>query len=248
MVVSNAGNVGIGTTTPGAKLDVAGDVIVNSGTTTSQIVLNSTGSLFALRSIGTDNTFLLRSNSNGYQPIIAYSDTQTLSLNGNIGINKITPTARLQIVGSGATSATTSLLVQNSAGTQTTKIQDDGVCIFGTSNYIKVDSTGQPKLIWGETVDRIAIQRSGGNAFLFSSLGTEFASLSSGGSVFGSNTLNASAMLQADSTTKGFLPPQMSTTQKNAIASPAAGLMVYDTTLNKLCVRTAAAWETITSI
>jgi hypothetical protein len=63
-----------------------------------------------------------------------------------------------------------------------------------------------------------------------------------------SNTFNSSAQLQVDSTTRGFLPPRMTTTQKNAIASPAAGLVVYDTTLGKLCVRGAAAWETITSI
>jgi hypothetical protein len=68
-----------------------------------------------------------------------------------------------------------------------------------------------------------------------------------GGAVYGSETSNASAILQADSTTKGFLPPRMTTTQKNAITSPAAGLVVYDTTLNKLCVYTTA-WETITSI
>jgi hypothetical protein len=60
--------------------------------------------------------------------------------------------------------------------------------------------------------------------------------------------INASAILEANSTTRGFLPPRMTTTQKNAIASPAAGLVVYDTTLGKLCVRTASAWETITSI
>ena len=59
---------------------------------------------------------------------------------------------------------------------------------------------------------------------------------------------NASAITQIDSTTQGFLPPRMTTTQKNAIGTPAAGLIVYDTTLNKLCVRTASAWETITSI
>lgn len=56
------------------------------------------------------------------------------------------------------------------------------------------------------------------------------------------------AILQVNSTTKGFLPPRMTTTQKNAIASPASGLIVYDTTLNKLCVRTASTWETITSV
>jgi hypothetical protein len=40
----------------------------------------------------------------------------------------------------------------------------------------------------------------------------------------------------------------MTTSEKNAIASPAAGLVVYDTTLNKLCVRTASSWEVITSL
>jgi hypothetical protein len=58
----------------------------------------------------------------------------------------------------------------------------------------------------------------------------------------------ASAVLDLVSTTRGFLPPRMTTTQKNAIASPAAGLVVYDTTLGKLCVRGASAWETITSV
>jgi hypothetical protein len=58
---------------------------------------------------------------------------------------------------------------------------------------------------------------------------------------------NASAVLEVQSTTMGFLPPRMTTTQKNAITSPAAGLIVYDTTLNKLCVYTTA-WETITSV
>lgn len=42
-----------------------------------------------------------------------------------------------------------------------------------------------------------------------------------------------SAVLQADSTTQGFLPPRMTTTQRNAISMPAIGLMVYDTTLNQ---------------
>jgi hypothetical protein len=68
------------------------------------------------------------------------------------------------------------------------------------------------------------------------------------GSVIANGTsINASAVLQADSTTKGFLPPRMTTTQKLAIASPATGLVVFDTTLGKLCVF-AGTWQTITSI
>jgi hypothetical protein len=57
----------------------------------------------------------------------------------------------------------------------------------------------------------------------------------------------ASAQLAIDSTNKGFLPPRMTTALKNLIATPSAGLLIYDTSLNKLCVFTTA-WETITSI
>lgn len=38
------------------------------------------------------------------------------------------------------------------------------------------------------------------------------------------------------------------TTQKNAITPVAASMKCYDSTLNKLCVYTGAAWETITSV
>ena len=61
-------------------------------------------------------------------------------------------------------------------------------------------------------------------------------------------TANTSAILDVQSTTKGVRMPNMTTTQKNAIASPAAGLMVFDTTLSKLCVYSGAAWQTITSV
>jgi hypothetical protein len=61
-------------------------------------------------------------------------------------------------------------------------------------------------------------------------------------------TPNASSILDLQTTIKGFLPPRMTTAQKNAIATPATGLVVYDTTLNKLALYTGAAWETVTSI
>lgn len=64
----------------------------------------------------------------------------------------------------------------------------------------------------------------------------------------GTTSPSASAILDAQSTTKGVRMPNMTTTQKNAIATPAAGLIVFDTTLAKLCVYTGAAWQTITSI
>jgi hypothetical protein len=70
---------------------------------------------------------------------------------------------------------------------------------------------------------------------------------SSTGTLANVSSPNASAATQIDSTTKGFLPPRMTTTQKNAIATPAAGLVIYDSTLNKLCVYTTS-WQTITSV
>ena len=60
-------------------------------------------------------------------------------------------------------------------------------------------------------------------------------------------TANASALFQVDSTTKGALFPRMTTTQKNAISSPATGLVVFDTTLGKLCVF-STTWQTISSV
>jgi hypothetical protein len=75
---------------------------------------------------------------------------------------------------------------------------------------------------------------------------------SSGNTVLTSTGLpatdNASALLTMNSITKGFLPPRMTTAQKNAIGTPATGLVLYDTTLNKLCVFTGVNWETVTSV
>ena len=50
-----------------------------------------------------------------------------------------------------------------------------------------------------------------------------------GDAVVGTASPNASAVLEAASTTKGLLPPRMTNAQRNAIATPAAGLMVWCT-------------------
>lgn len=60
------------------------------------------------------------------------------------------------------------------------------------------------------------------------------------GAGFGSR--NASAILQADSTTMGFLPPRGTNAQMLAIATPATGLVFYDTTNNKLNVYDGTNW------
>ncbi|HNQ66992.1 MAG TPA: hypothetical protein PKN32_01325 [Bacteroidales bacterium] len=44
------------------------------------------------------------------------------------------------------------------------------------------------------------------------------------------STPDASALLELNSTTQGFLPPRLSTVERNAISSPAEGLIIYNTT------------------
>jgi hypothetical protein len=58
-----------------------------------------------------------------------------------------------------------------------------------------------------------------------------------------SGTINASARLQVDSTTQGFLPPRGTNTEMLAIPSPATGLVFYDTTNNKLNCYDGTTWQ-----
>jgi hypothetical protein len=66
--------------------------------------------------------------------------------------------------------------------------------------------------------------------------------ISSGGVYVNTTSVSASAILQADSTTKGFLPPRMTTTQINNISTPAEGLVVFNTTISHLCCYQSGAW------
>lgn len=58
----------------------------------------------------------------------------------------------------------------------------------------------------------------------------------------GTTAPNAAAQFDITSTTRGFLPPRMTTTQRDAISSPPNGLMLYNTTTDKLQVRAAGSW------
>jgi hypothetical protein len=64
----------------------------------------------------------------------------------------------------------------------------------------------------------------------------------------GTVTPEASSVLDVFSTTQGMLFPRLTTAQKTAIATPANGLMVYDTDLNAICYyKTGAGWIEISS-
>lgn len=82
-----------------------------------------------------------------------------------------------------------------------------------------------------------------------STVGTQQMVITSTGRIgMGTGTPDASAKLEVNSTTQGVKFPNMTTTQKNAISTPGAGLVVFDSTLAKLCVYSGSAWQTITSV
>lgn len=79
--------------------------------------------------------------------------------------------------------------------------------------------------------------------FLQSTSGDVLLGTTSGSVGIGANTsINASAIVDITSTTKGFLPPRMTTTQRDAIASPAIGLVIYNTTTLAPNVYNGTSW------
>jgi hypothetical protein len=67
-----------------------------------------------------------------------------------------------------------------------------------------------------------------------------------GSLLLGTTTNAASSILTMESTTQGFLPPRMTSAQRTAIASPATGLIVYQTDgVEGLYLRTSTAWRAL---
>jgi len=87
------------------------------------------------------------------------------------------------------------------------------------------------------------ITQSGGD-FSFKSDATEIMRLESAGNLGIGTVADASALLDVQSTTKGVRFPNMTTTQRDAISSPAAGLVIYNTTTARLNVFTTS-WVAI---
>jgi uncharacterized protein (TIGR02145 family) len=63
----------------------------------------------------------------------------------------------------------------------------------------------------------------------------------------GTTSPAASAQLDVSSTAKGFLPPRMTTVQRDAIITPADGLVIFNSTTNSLQLKTSAGWVSLTT-
>ena len=58
----------------------------------------------------------------------------------------------------------------------------------------------------------------------------------------GTKALDAASILQINSTTKGILPPRMTEAERDAIATPPTGLIVFNTTAGTLDIYVGGAW------
>lgn len=84
------------------------------------------------------------------------------------------------------------------------------------------------------------------NSIGFVNGASESLRITSNGSVgIGTSSVNSAAILQLNSATQGFLPPRMTTTQRDAIATPPEGLVIYNTTTNVLNFYNGSAWGAV---
>ena len=265
-------NIGVGTTAPSivapynSVVDIRGTttdqnwggsirLASNNGTTTNSYFSVSTAGLYIYNTIahpiifGTNNTERMRIDSSG---------------NLLLGLASALTNGKLQVAGSIGLSGNTEIRQATNGDGNTLKLLATHV-VVGVSNSTSYSYAGTGLLASVSPGDGTLLLDAG---FATSTLGrfkvtnlvspdvkitlekngvyTLYADTGTGSLGIGA-AANASAILDAQSTTKGVRMPNMTTTQKNAIATPAAGLMVYDTTLAKLCVYTTA-WETITSL
>lgn len=150
LFISSSGDVGIGNTTPTTKLDVNGNILISSGgsrTLTMQaqgaggteikLLPNSTAG-FARINIGNVNAPLdFQMNSN---------DVMRIAQDGKVGIGTTGATAKLEVRGTGATSATTALRLQNSSLADLLTVKDDGTTTISGSLTVTGKITGTPTI------------------------------------------------------------------------------------------------------
>lgn len=120
------------------------------------------------------------------------------------------------------------------------RIVNNGNVLIGTTTDAgyKLDVNGTARVSGNLTIDNLNCNAVRGSFFnTINNVFTVFQTFTASGNAAFYNSVSvgttatpvSSAVLEAVSTTKGFLPPRMTNTQRLAIASPAIGLIVYCT-------------------
>lgn len=286
-VLSVTGNtdqfVGIGEPSPTARLHVKG--AGNDATTTSLLVQNSDGDDMLVvkddRSIETYDATgnVITKNNAGNRRFEVNPNLTSLvdfQVGGNglsnlirtdsglnsvgIGIGGLSNT-RLYIKSSGATSATTALLVQNSDGDDMLFVTDDKIVNARQNLRVHHNSVSSryTNISWGslranDTGTELSLYGGGYSSVIYLNGSTKSTAagatgIQSTGVLIAASVSQSSfdpedsAQLQVDSTTKGFLPPRMTGEQIDAIESPASGLIIYNTTTNKAVCYNGTSWN-----
>jgi nitrogen fixation protein len=206
--------------------------------TNNRLGVNTSTPASALQVVGTLNATNIQS------PFIftTGSDQLILATQGGTAALTIFPTSRNVLIQSGGTAVDAGYKLDVNGTARVGSSSASGEFRIkggaGIGQYIYLDNGGSD--VWTILGANVLVIDRGATRILRANSNAQV--------TINGNVNDGSAQMQIESTTRGFLPPRMTTTQKNAIASPAAGLVVYDTTLGKLCVRGASAWETITSV
>lgn len=229
---AGAGDISILNEASGGKIKfLAGNIA-----TTAQMTLTANGRL--LLGSTTEGTQLLQVNGTGYFASNVSIGT-TVSTPGYLRNYSTIPVLALQNITTG-TADIDGFQLSVSGSLAYVWQYENAAMLFATNatERMRLTSTGNLHIgtFVSDTGEKIQVT---GTAKV-TGAATFSSSVQAGG-----GTTNASAILQADSTTKGFLPPRMTTTQINAIATPSEGLQVYNTTINHMCFYMNGAWAKI---
>lgn len=105
-------------------------------------------------------------------------------------------------------------------------------------------NTSTPSFVFGTGTESTGFSSPSSNEIAVINNGNESARFDNSGRLgLGTDNPDASAQLEIASTSRGFLPPRMSTTQREDISNPPAGLMVYDTSLNNVFFYDGSSWQ-----